>query len=368
MPTPNFDARYRMIAFWAILGLALLAAGYLIGPFIGAILWAGVLSVLTAPVYARLRKRCHESLCAAITVLGTLALIVLPLTLIAILIVAQVGAMVRELQAAQPGQQQAITLDTFTRGADEALAPVLQRLGFDFSLTEWLHENRDEIVRRLTGPIGQAVFVTGFTVFTLVIALLTMFFMLRDGHRLRDPVLELIPLPRETASRILLRMRDTIWAVFMGVVLVAMIQGALAGLMYYVLGVPGALLLGAATLVLCIIPLLGAPVIYIPMAVVLAAQGQWWQAAVMLGFGWFVISLVDNVLRPFFIGARTNLHPMAVFFSLIGGLFAMGPVGVMAGPVLLTVLLAIADVVREARNLAQEPSGDEGGHEVPVGL
>lgn len=358
MPTPNFDARYRMIAFWAILGLALVAAGYVVAPFLGAILWAGVLSVLTYPTYQRFRRRFGENLSAGFTVLGTLAVIVVPLTLVAILLVAQVGGMVRDLHASQPGTSQGATLDTISQSVDGALAPVLTGLGTDFRFSQWFAENRPEIVRRVTGPIGQAVFATGYTVFTLVIALLTMFFMLRDGHRLRDPVLDLIPLPRQTALGILVKMRETIWAVFMGVVLVAIIQGTLAGIMYLVLGVPGALMWGAATLILCVIPLLGAPVIYVPISIVLAAQGKWWQAIVMLAFGWFVISSIDNLLRPFFIGARTNLHAMAVFFSLLGGVFTLGPVGLMAGPVLLTVLLAIGDVVREARGLAlPEPEG-----------
>jgi predicted PurR-regulated permease PerM len=179
--------------------------------------------------------------------------------------------------------------------------------------------------------------------------------MLRDGERLREPALELIPLERAKAEDVLSKMSQTIHAVFIGVVLVALIQGTISGVAYVVCGVPSPLVWFVATTVLCAIPLLGAPLIYVPMALLLLSQGKTPQAIGLLVVGFGVVSQVDNLLRPFVIGARVNLHPMAIFFSLLGGVLALGPVGIMAGPVLLTILLALQDIIRE-KNRDAEPA------------
>jgi predicted PurR-regulated permease PerM len=107
------------------------------------------------------------------------------------------------------------------------------------------------------------------------------------------------------------------------------------------------------TFVFCTVPLLGAPIIYVPLALRLMAEGKLPQAIALLAVGFLVVSQVDNILRPFFIGARAKLHEMAVFFSLLGGVLALGPVGIVAGPVVLTLLLGLVDVLRTQRRLAE---------------
>lgn len=349
--TQDFDRKYPFVAFWILAGLALVGAALLVAPFMGAILWAVVLSVLMQPFYARRQRRWGDNLAATLTVLTTLVLIVVPMIAVGGMLYLQVAGQMQSLQAAAPTQSQMPAFQQVLVNVDTSLAPLFQRFGTDFSLVNWYAENHDSIIRQITGPVGQAAFATGYTLFTMVIALLTMFFMLRDGHRLREPALDLIPLPRDTSIQILTRMRDTIFAVFVGVVFVAMIQGTLAGLLYWAVGVPSPLLWGLATIVLCAVPLLGAPIIYVPMAILLAAQGRWVEAGILLGVGFLIISQIDNLLRPFFIGARTNLHPMGVFFSLLGGILVMGPIGLMAGPVLLTILIGLSEVIITRRKL-----------------
>lgn len=353
MPNTEFDRRYRQLAFWTVSAVTIVAAFILVQPFIGAILWATVLSVLMWPVYRRLRKTFSENVSAAVAVLATLGAIILPLSLVGILVYVQASQVAIGLEAAAPVGADRPTVTQATDAIDQVVRPLLERVGVDFSVGDWLQANRSELSSQVTGPIGRAAFTTVSTFLTLVIALLTMFFMLRDGHRLLDPALELIPLPRSKSLEILERMRATIQAVFIGVVLVALIQGTAAGILYKFTGVPSPFLWALITTVLCVIPLLGSPVIYLPLALMLAAQGEYVRAIVLAGVGLAFISQIDNILRPFVIGARINLHPMGVFFSLLGGVLAMGPVGLMAGPVLLTVLLALQDVIRERRQLGE---------------
>ena len=92
-----------------------------------------------------------------------------------------------------------------------------------------------------------------------------------------------------------------------------------------------------------------------PSAILLALQGEYFKAIMLALWGWLVVGTVDNITRPFIIGGRTSLHPLAVFFAILGGLFAVGGVGVFLGPVLLSVTLALLDILR--RNLAPNPPG-----------
>lgn len=340
--------------------LVVIGSGMLLVPFYPALMWAAVFSVLMMPFYRRLRARMADNLAAGLTVLGTLAVIVLPLVVIGVVVVVQVGGIVSEIQASAPAGQDGLGTSELLERLDAFADPVIQSVGAKFKVSDYLRENGKDLGQRLSGPLGKLAYSIGFGIFTLVVALLTMFFMLRDGPRLREPALQLIPLPADKAEALMLKMADTIRAVFQGVVLVALIQGTLAGIAYAIAGAPSPLILALATTVLCVIPLLGAPVIYVPVGLALIAQGNTLAGILLLAFGFGVISQIDNILRPFVISAKVPLHPMAIFFSLLGGVIALGPVGIMAGPVLLTVLMAIQEIVRERRtagkSILPEPS------------
>jgi predicted PurR-regulated permease PerM len=351
MPTEHFFGRYTVIAFWVLASAALIAAGLMVAPFFPAIMWAAVFSVLTWKTFQRVRARLNDNLAAAIVVIGTLVVIVVPILLVGLLLFVQVNEFLSAIRASQPTDATGTATDHLLRQLDTALRSLLSPLGIRVNFLQWFDQNKQEIVKTLTAQLGKATYTIGYTVFTFVIALLTMFFMLRDGSRLLEPTLHLLPLPREKSRQVLAKMGATIQAVFVGVVLVALVQGSVAGITYWAVGVPHPLIWFVATTILAAIPLLGAPVIYIPLAIMLIGQGKVVQGVVLLAVGFGIVSQIDNVLRPFVIGARTALHPMAVFFSLLGGILMFGPVGVMAGPVLLTLVLGIAEIVRERREL-----------------
>lgn len=356
MPTEQSYGRYTLIAFWLMTSAALIAAGVMVNPFFPAIMWAAVFSVLTWNAYGRVRARLNDNLASAIVVIGTLLIIVVPILFVGLLLFVQVNDFLAALRASQPSNATGTTTDHLLVQVDAALRSLMSPLGLQVNFLEWFEQNKQDIIKSLTGQLGKATYSIGYTVFTFVIALLTMFFMLRDGTRLLDPTLDLLPLPRDNARQVLTKMASTIKAVFVGVVLVALVQGSVAGITYWAVGVPHPLIWFVATTILAAIPLLGSPVVYIPLSLMLIGQGKVVQGIVLLAVGFGVVSQIDNILRPFVIGARTALHPMAVFFSLLGGILMFGPVGVMAGPVLLTLLLGIADVVRERRRLEM---GDE---------
>lgn len=344
----QFSTGYQKTGFGILVALVLAAAAYILLPFLPAIMWAIVLTVLILPLHQRLRKKLNENFAAATATFLTLLIIVVPLTIVSLILVSEVSGYVKNLADSAPPGQSAYSPEYILGELDKAVKPLAERLGSkDFSTLSWFNENKAQIGKSGGPFVAKGASSLGVGIFTLVVAFLTMFFLLRDGNKLREPALELIPLPRDRASSVIERMGKTIHAVFIGVVMVALIQGTLAGIAYWAAGVPSPLVWGVVTTILCAIPLLGAPVAYVPLALILMAQGNWAGGIGLIAFGFIVISQVDNFLRPFIIGSRVALHPMAIFFSLLGGVFALGPVGLMAGPVLLTVLLALQDIIRE---------------------
>lgn len=199
----------------------------------------------------------------------------------------------------------------------------------------------------------------------LALTLVTLFFLLRDSPRLLPSVRAFIPLDDEQTDELLHRVVDTIRATVHGATIVAVTQGTLTGLAFWLLSLPSPLLWGAITTILCFVPLLGSPVVWAPAALLLAAQGIYWKATVLALWGLLVVGLVDNLLRPLVIGTRTRLHVLIVFFSVWGGLLLIGPLGLVLGPVILAVTLALLEVLRlklaEGDWQRSEPAEPEAG-------
>jgi predicted PurR-regulated permease PerM len=141
-------------------------------------------------------------------------------------------------------------------------------------------------------------------------------------------------------------------------VLVAILQGTLLGITFWAMGLPAPLLWGAVAILLCMIPFAGAPIIWLPTSLILASQGHWLQAVILAAVGVGVIGLIDNVSKPVIIGMRVKLHPMAVALAIFGGIATMGPVGILVGPVVLSVLLGAVHVIREMTASNVDDAGD----------
>lgn len=343
-------SKYGRIAFLIGAGVLVALSAAVVSPFLPAILWAIVLAILMAPLYAKWVKSFQWAKGSAPTLaslsitLLTFFLICLPFILVGGLVATQLTAAVKQLES--------MSVSQIVDQLDKSVGPILQKVGVEnFHLQETLDKNREEITRSIRGPVTKIATQAGFTLFTIVIALLSLFFFLRDGASLSEPARSVLGLPKSAWDRLLKRLHDTVHAVFVGTVLVAIVQGSIIGFTYAFLNVPNAALLGVVSIVLCIVPLLGAPVIYIPVGLVFLAQGKVKEAAIILGVGFLIVSQIDNVLKPWLIGSRANQHPMATFFFVLGGIALLGPIGLMIGPMILTTGLFFFEVFQEFRRL-----------------
>jgi predicted PurR-regulated permease PerM len=186
----------------------------------------------------------------------------------------------------------------------------------------------------------------------------TMYYLFRDGERFVHALPETLPLKREQSERIFARTRDVIGASVYGVLVIATIQGALGGLMFWLLGLPSAIVWAVVMTFLSMIPMAGSFVVWVPAAIYLALTGHWGKALILVVWGALVIGTVDNFLRPKLVGERTKLHELFIFFAVLGGLQVFGVVGIVLGPVVLAITLALLDVFRQTEQTTEEAQSE----------
>jgi predicted PurR-regulated permease PerM len=180
-----------------------------------------------------------------------------------------------------------------------------------------------------------------------VIAFFTLFFFFRDGGEIKQHLAAILPLSGAQANRLFTGTSNSIVANLYGVLAVGASQGLLAGLGFWVLGLPSPVLWGMVTALFSLVPIVGSAAVWGPAAIVLAISGHWVKALILLGWGAGVVAQADNVVRPYVISERANLNTLAVFFALLGGVKAFGVMGVFIGPVALSFTLVVLEMLRE---------------------
>jgi predicted PurR-regulated permease PerM len=178
--------------------------------------------------------------------------------------------------------------------------------------------------------------------------LFTLYYLLKDADRIIAAIRQFIPLDAPDAERIMNETNGTIRASLHGVLSIAAIQGALGGVAFWVLGLSSPLLWGVAMFFMSMIPIAGAFVVWGPAALFLLFTGHWLKALLLALWGGVVIGTADNILRPRFVGQKTRLHELVVLFAVLGGLRVFGMLGVVVGPVVVAITLALIDVWRQA--------------------
>src|SRR5262249_10794341 len=179
------------------------------------------------------------------------------------------------------------------------------------------------------------------------IALVVLFFLFRDGESAVSKFMAALPLDQPRASELRSRISSTMMANVYGSLAVGALQGTLTGLAFWALGLGSPALWGVATGVLSLVPIFGSALVWVPASILLLFTGHYVKAAILIGLGVAVIGTVDNVVRPLIIHKRMSLHPILIFFSLLGGVQLFGVLGLFIGPVILSVTAALLTMLQE---------------------
>jgi predicted PurR-regulated permease PerM len=181
-----------------------------------------------------------------------------------------------------------------------------------------------------------------------VMMLVALFFFFRDGDRIAGLLRDLIPMQPAQKDRILRRVYDTVTAVVQSTMLIAVIQGIVGGLGYFLIGrLSMSVLLGFLTGVASLIPVVGSALIWVPTAIYVLVTGEIWRGVALVLWGAIAIGSVDNFVRPLVIGGRVEMPTLLLLFVLLGGLQVYGFLGIFVAPVVVAVLLAFVEIYRE---------------------
>jgi predicted PurR-regulated permease PerM len=188
------------------------------------------------------------------------------------------------------------------------------------------------------------------------VALYVMFFLLRDGERIGRTVLCAVPVERAIADRLAERFLGIVRATIKGTGVVALVQGALGTIAMMIAGVPSALLFGVIMAIFALVPVIGSGAVWVPAGIWLLVTGSTWQGLFLLVTGFFVISSVDNVLRPILVGRDTGIPDWIILITTLGGISLVGFSGIVLGPVAAGLFLASWSILREQRDEDEEAS------------
>ena len=340
-----------------ILVLVLVGVSVLVGwlcwrmvqPFVPALTWAVVLAVIAHPVHERILARLHSPTLAA-----TLALV-----FVTLVIALPTAALVREV-----GREAVASVDMFHRVMDgerwkraldqiQWLAPVRDWLDNAFNVRDQMAQASGGVARGVQGALTSGVEFA----MTLMVTFFLLFFFLRDKWRILATVEGLMPLAPGEAAEVVHKLRDMIGAVVYGTLVVALVQGTLGGIIFWYLDLPSPLLWGSIMALLAVLPILGASIVWAPAAAILALDGHWEKAMILVVWGAIVIGLIDNVLLPILMRSRMHMHTIPVFIAAVGGLFAFGATGIVLGPLIFALGFALLEVWRRRMALHEVVGG-----------
>ncbi len=315
-------------------------------PFLKPLLLGALLAGLFHPLYRWITRLLggRQSLGAAVTLLVLLVLGLGPISVFLGIVV-----------------QQALTI------SDQAIPWLTQHLGAasTFNVNEWVMQRFPALAKympsqeQLVEQVGAAAKTAGaflvalasrMTVTTasfllnLFVMLYAMFFFFKDGHKILERIFYYTPLSDEDERRMLTQFASITRATIKGTLVIGIIQGALGGIAFRVAGIEGAALWGTIMTILAIIPGIGAPLVWVPVVIVLFVNGQHVTATLLLVWCGAVVATIDNFLRPLLVGRDAQMPDLLILIGTLGGLFLFGPIGFIVGPIICGLFLTVWDI------------------------
>src|SRR3989344_279153 len=343
MPTKNnmsFD-KFRSAIFLGFVAILLITFLYLIRPFIYAIFWAAIIAILLHHINKFIKKYIDmPAISSLISVILVIVIIFLPLFLLSILLVQQ--SVQLYISFAQNGS-------IFTNV--EGLTAWLQRTPVA-QYVQQVSEQWSQYAVSAAKSISLFLFnniksITQNSVtflFMLFIMLYTLYYFFKDGEKIAKYLSFVSPIGDKYELMFYTKFRTTAISTLKTTLIIGGLQGTMGGLLFWAVGIKGAFVWGVIMTALSLIPALGTFIVWFPAAIIMLATGNIWQGVVILVIGTFLISTIDNLLRPVLVGKGTEMHPLIVLFTTLGGLILFGLSGFVIGPIVGSLFLATMSI------------------------
>ena len=337
--------------FLLLLLLVSVAFLWVLWPLYGAVFWGAIFALIFTPLFLRLLKAMKgRRTLAALSAVGIiLVLVIIPLALIGVLLMQEASAVYQRVQSGELSfasyfQQVFNALPSWVTG-------LLERFGMNS--TGVIQDRLSQALSRGSQFIAAQALSIGQNAFDFVVSFFVMlyllFFLLRDGAALARRIHESVPLEADIKHDLAVKFVTVIRATVKGNVLVAALQGALGGLIFWLLGIHAPVLWGTLMAFLSLLPAVGAALVWVPVAIYFLVTGAIWQGLALIAFGVLVIGLVDNILRPVLVGKDTKMPDYVVLVSTLGGMSLFGLNGFVIGPVVAAMFMAVWHLFAKAR-------------------
>jgi predicted PurR-regulated permease PerM len=343
--------RFSRLLFYVLV----LLTGYLtfqvLSPFLAPLAWAAVFAMMFYRVHLELAVRIGPNRSALVTTLMAAVLIVAPAVLLVSVLAREVPQVIDYVQQVSLSAPDQI----------ERIWEMVRRrvpLPLPEDPTALLREGIQRVLAFLAPAAGGVVADLLATLGSLFVMLFALFFLLRDGHTLGRQIRDLLPLPERERERLMSDTRDLVIASVGAGLLVAAVQGTIAGIAFWLLGFDAPVLWGVATAFGSLVPVVGSALVWVPAALWLLLSGDVTRGVILMIVGVLGVGLADNVLRPLLLSGRTSASGLVVFLGLLGGASAFGFIGLVLGPIVLVTAGSLLNAFTrpEPPILASDPS------------
>lgn len=343
--------RVTLIFLLALTSCALYLCYLLFKPFLSPLLSALVIAIVFFPVHARMQRLISSpSFAALLSTLLVMLIIIIPAVLILLAITQEVTGLISLID------QKSAESGGLSIYVNQLIERPLKWFGqymdvSQFNIRTAVLSRLRELSTFLVNELGIVVgSLTSFAVNT-VITIFTLFFIFREGKSMRRRIAAITPLTSEQVEKLFSGIENTVIGTVYGGLVVAAVQGALVGIALWVFDIPSPVLWGAVAAFFALLPLIGTAVVWVPAAIYLLATGHYVQAIILVGWGAGIVGTVDNILRPYLISGRVQMHTLLIFFAVFGGVSMFGFLGLFIGPVILAVTITLLGLLRdEARS------------------
>lgn len=338
----------------------LLLFGYLVylvfAPFLVPLTWAVLLTIVFFPLHQRVRDRIPQTNRAAlVTTLLLTLLIVVPALVVMGAFTAQAVEMVQWAQV-EWREGRVPFREVLKRIPMERILNLLADYNIDEQqVNQFVNQELEQLARFIAAQAGLLLRNAFFFIFDLFIMLLAAFYLFRDGGGLLERFRRVLPLDEGVREGLFYIAHAVLYASVMSGLVVAAIQGAMGGLLFWVLGLGAPVLWGIVMAFLSLLPLVGAWLVWVPAGIYLVLRAEYGKAVVLFAVGALVISTADNILRPYLVSGRTQMNGLLVFISILGGVAAFGLLGILLGPILVALGATVIEYYTSLRPAREAP-------------
>ncbi len=308
---------------------------FIFRPFWIVLVLSIAFSIILYPIYGWLKEKNLPSWLSSLFTVILFAIILLgPISGIGILVFNQSQNVYQEVVNGK-------NVNSFIDSVDKTINKILPK-GVNFNIKE----KAPDFILFISNNVARIFSTTLFAFFSLILMFLSIFYFLKDGAKWRQALIELSPLSEKDDKKIIFRLEKAVNGVLKGYLLIAIVQGILMGVGFWIFGIPNGALWGTVAAISSLVPMIGTSFVSIPAIIFLFATGHDVAALGFIIWSVVAVGMVDNLLSPFIVGNKINMPPLFILFAVLGGISLLGPVGILVGPLAVSLLYTLISIYK----------------------